>query len=150
MHVLEEEAMYLSLATTFAFFVVKAIGLQELAKNRKIKHSWLAWVPILNKWVTCKMAGPHQISKRLQTNHLFVYLMVGSSLMSYLIRNRTPLHLVLFLLVGAIWLYLTYVMVRDFYVKVLGKSKKAAVVAMVVSPLDAIWIYNHRECSAYC
>lgn len=142
--------MYLSLATSLAFFVVKAIGLQQLAKNRKIKHSWIAWVPMLNKWLTCKLAGPHQISKRLQTNHLFVYLMVGSSLMSVLIRNRTPLHMGLFLLVGVIWVYLTYVMVRDFYEKVLGKSKKAAVAAMVVSPLDAIWIYNHREGTTEC
>ncbi len=142
--------MYLSLATSLAFFVVKAIGLQQLAKQKKVKHSWLAWVPMLNKWLTCKMAGPHQISKHLKTNHLFVYLMAGSSLMSILIRNRTPLHIALFLLVGAIWVYLTYVMVRDFYDRVLGKSKKAAVVAMVVSPLDAIWIYNHRECTVDC
>jgi|GEM_PF-3451999 len=138
--------MYLSVATTLAFFVVKAIGLQQLAKSKKIKHGWLAWIPGLNQWLTCKMAGPHRIFGDLETNHLFLLMMIGSSLTSLLFRHRTPLTITLLILVGVILIYFTYVMYRDFYSKVLGKSKKVAFVAMVVSPLDAIWIYNHREC----
>lgn len=139
------EDMYLSLATSLAFFVLKAMGLQTLAKNNEIKHGWLAWLPVLNQWVMCKMAGSHLIFKHVRTDHLFGYMFLGSSLMSLLFKNRTPIRMVLLLAVGLVWLYLTYVMFRDFYGRVLGKSSRKALVAMVVPPLDAVWIYSCRD-----
>lgn len=140
--------MYLSLAATLAFFVVKAIGLQQLAKSKQIGHSWLAWIPGLNQWLICKMAGPHRMIGGLETDHLFLLMMTGSSLTSLLFKHRTPLTIKLMLAIGLLVIYFTYVMYRDFYGKVLGKTKIAALAAMVVAPLDAIWIYSYRQCEA--
>lgn len=35
----------------FAVFVFTAVALYTLAKNRGIRHPWLAWIPVANVWI---------------------------------------------------------------------------------------------------
>jgi hypothetical protein len=40
-----------------AFYVYLAICLQVLAKKTGTEHAWMAWVPVLNLYLLCKIAG---------------------------------------------------------------------------------------------
>lgn len=139
--------MYISLAISVIFFVLKAMGLQSLARNQKIRNSWIAWIPFLNGWVQCKVVGSHRVFGRYETDHLFAYLLVGSIVTDLLFYKRTPISLGLLMVVAGFMAYLTYIMFRDFYAKYSKRASWLAVVAMLCSPLHAIFvtIYSDRE-----
>ncbi len=40
-----------------AFYVYFAICLMQIAKRTKIPNGWMGWVPILNIYLMCKLAG---------------------------------------------------------------------------------------------
>jgi uncharacterized membrane protein len=139
--------MYISLATSIVFFVLKAIGLQSLAKNQKIDKSWIAWIPFLNNWVQCKLVGSHTLFGKFETKHLFAYLLAGSIATDFLFYIRTPIAIGLLIVLVGFMVYFTYIMFRDFYALYSNRTHWLPVIAMICSPLHAILvsIYSDRE-----
>ncbi|BES66527.1 hypothetical protein SANA_29660 [Gottschalkiaceae bacterium SANA] len=139
--------MYTSLAISVIFFVLKAMGLQSLAKNQAIKKNWIAWIPFLNGWLQCKVVGSHILFGKFETKHLFAYLLAGSIATDFLFYRRTPISMGLLMVLAGFMVYLTYIMFRDFYGKYSKRASWLAVVAMICSPLHAIFvtIYSDRE-----
>lgn len=137
--------MYISLATSIVFFVLKAIGLQSLAKNQKIGKSWMAWIPFLSNWVQCKLAGSHILFGKYKTNHLFAYLLMGSIATDLLLYIRTPIAIGFLIAVVGFMVYFTYLMFRDFYALYSNRNHWMAVVAMLCSPLHAILVYIYSD-----
>ena len=137
--------MYISLATSIVFFVLKAIGLQSMAKNQECRNTWVAWIPFLNSWVQCKLVGPHTLFGKFETNHLFAYLFVGSIVTDILLYIRTPIAIVFFITITVFLVYGVYVMFRDFYAHYSNHAPWVAVVAMIFSPLHAILVYIYSE-----
>jgi hypothetical protein len=138
--------MYISLATSIVFFVLKAIGLQSLAKNQNIGKAWIAWIPFLGNWVQCKLVGSHILFGRYKTNHLFAYLLMGSIATDLLLYIRTPFAIGFLIVIAGFMAYFTYIMFRDFYALYSNRANWIAVVAMLCSPFHAILvtIYSDR------
>lgn len=139
--------MYISLAISMVFFALKAIGLQNMAKNQGIKNTWIAWIPFMNSWVQCKLVGSHTLFGKYKTDHLFAYLLVGSMVTDLLFYRSTPIAIAFLIVIAIFMVYCTYVMFRDFYGKYSQGNHWLAVLAMVCSPLHAILvtIYSDRD-----
>jgi hypothetical protein len=137
--------MYISLATSIVVFVLKASGLQSMAKNQGIRKSWIAWIPFLNKWVQCKVVGSHTLFGTYKTDHLFAYLLMGSIATDLLLYIRTPIAIGFLIVIAVFMVYVTYIMFRDFYAQYSKHTHWMAVVAMLCSPLHAILVYTYSE-----
>lgn len=52
-----------------AAYILMAIGLYAIARNRGIKHPWLAWIPVANVWILGSISDQYQyLVKGRETN----------------------------------------------------------------------------------
>lgn len=59
-------------------YILLAIGIQTLAKNRGIENPWLAWIPIANFYLLGKIVGSMEIfGKRLDKLEIWVLVAYG-------------------------------------------------------------------------
>ncbi len=64
---------------SIAFYVLGAIALQSIAKNRGIENSWLAWIPVGNVYILGAIADDYNLKARFKKTHLrktLLYLMI--------------------------------------------------------------------------
>lgn len=140
--------MYISLATSIVFFVLKAIGLQNMAKNQNIGKLWIAWIPFLNNWMQCRLAGSHTLFGKYKTDHLFAFLLTGSIATDVLFYIRTPIAIGFLIVIAGFLVYFMYIMFRDFYAQYSNRTNWVAVIAMLCSPLHAILVYFYCDRAA--
>lgn len=134
-------SMYISLALAVVGYVLKAIGLQTMAKQRGIKQSWISWVPFFSKWVQCKLAGPQILFGRFRVENVFFLILIGSIAGNVLFKIFTPLSMGLLVGVAVLTLYCSYVMLRGFYAEYTDRAPLLAGVAIFISGVNAIFIY---------
>ena len=51
----------LSLLLPITFHVLRAIGLYKLSKRKKLKHAFVAWIPVAWVYVLCKLVAEYRI-----------------------------------------------------------------------------------------
>ena len=49
-----------ALLVGLALYVLRAVGLYKLAKNRAIRCAWLAWVPVASDWILGSVSDQYQ------------------------------------------------------------------------------------------
>lgn len=50
----------LMMALSVAMYVLQALGLYTIADRRRIKHPWLAWLPLTNMWILGSIGDQYQ------------------------------------------------------------------------------------------
>ena len=53
-------ALAFAVAARVVMYVFRAVGLQTVAKRRGIRHSWLAWIPVVNLWILGSISDRYQ------------------------------------------------------------------------------------------
>ena len=52
--------MCASAGLVVALYVVQSVGLYTIAKRRRIRHSWLSWIPVGNTWILGSISDQYQ------------------------------------------------------------------------------------------
>lgn len=65
-----------SLAITFVMYLLRSIGIYTLAKRNGVRKPWLAWIPCLWIYPTCKLIGNIRIFGRPIKNAAFVFTLI--------------------------------------------------------------------------
>ena len=72
-------AMIFTSLISIAFYVLQAIALQSIAKNRGIENGWLAWIPVGNVYILGAIADDYNLKVRLKKTNfrkLLLYLII--------------------------------------------------------------------------
>ena len=64
-----------------ALYVLKALGLYTVAQRREIKHTWMAWVPVLNLWTLGSLSDQYQyvVKRRFRSNRKWLLILSALS-----------------------------------------------------------------------
>ena len=49
-----------SVGLVIALYVVQSLGLYTIAKRRRIRHSWLSWIPVGSTWILGSISDQYQ------------------------------------------------------------------------------------------
>ena len=62
-----------------ALYVLRAVGLYKLAKNRAIRCAWLAWVPVVSNWILGSVSDQYQyvVKGRIKSNRLILLILAA-------------------------------------------------------------------------
>ena len=67
-----------ALALSVAMYILQALGLYTIADRRRIKHPWLAWLPLTNMWILGSIGDQYQyVAKGQIRNRRKVLLGIG-------------------------------------------------------------------------
>ncbi|WP_040196316.1 nucleoside recognition domain-containing protein [Candidatus Soleaferrea massiliensis] len=69
-------AIIFAAATFLAAYIIEAIGVNRMAKNRKLKHPALAWVPIARAYVFGEIVDDINGHQHVQSKHRIAWLLV--------------------------------------------------------------------------
>lgn len=70
---------FVMLMTAVAVYVLRSLGLYQMAKNTAMPNPWLAWVPIAHEYLAGKMADRYNAARGKKTKYGF-WLMFGFGL----------------------------------------------------------------------
>lgn len=70
-----------ALLVGLALYVLRAVGLYKLAKNRAIRCAWLAWVPVASDWILGSVSDQYQyvVKGRIRNNRLILLILSAVS-----------------------------------------------------------------------
>ena len=69
-------AIGIAIVSWIVFFVLQGIGLYRMAKNRKLKNKWLAFVPFANLFYMEKLTGPCSVFGQ-RVKHIGLFTMIA-------------------------------------------------------------------------
>lgn len=75
----------LSLMIRLIFHVFRSVGLYRIAKNRGIRHAWLAWIPVGSAWILGNISDQYRYVVKGRINHrrfVLLWLTVASTALS--------------------------------------------------------------------
>lgn len=67
------------LAIAATTYVLRAIGLYTMAKNRGVENAWLAWVPVGNNWLLGQIADDAALRQGKKTNYSLILLVLTAA-----------------------------------------------------------------------
>ena len=136
------------LALSIVPYILFAIGLNSIANQCKIRHSWFAWIPIARKHLLAEIADIRRTSVR-KTKKLAVQYEVIICLFLACIyatsRTNNPIILVLLIILAAL-LSCNQAFSYYYFYRLCDQENATAyfLMGLIVKPLNSIFVYHCR------
>lgn len=137
--------IFVFFAIGILFYILQAVGLQAMAKNRGMDNGWLGWIPIANTWLLGQLSGPNVLFGKWEFKNLFAFVFIGSFLTNILVCFDSALMVLLALIAAIVLMYALFVMYRDFFAYYTDNPVAITILSFLFTPLLPIMIFVYRN-----